>query len=158
MLSLRISLPSASFQFDKKPMRQAMRQAATEEVRRVKSVLRNTGGGRTYGHHTAAAPGMPPASLTGQLLRGVKARVTKNGLGFTLYDRQPYAVMQEAGSSGGGGRRGSRNRRGKPVTKRLQPAHPFISAILKQDFSKIQKRMVAAINQGIAFKATKVDE
>lgn len=63
-----------------------------------KSILSGAKSGRTYGSHTASAPGQAPANETGALVRSIK--VEKNSKSeSTVYVEQDYAVFLEYGTS-----------------------------------------------------------
>lgn len=50
-----------------------IRKAALQGEARMKVILSQPGTGRTYGKHTASAPGEPPAPDTGQLRNATQA-------------------------------------------------------------------------------------
>lgn len=86
-------------------LRQAAREAAERHVARRAQDLRNVivqklsapGGGRTYGVHTASAPGQPPAVDTGRLRQSI--RVQKVGPGhYRVGTDVQYAIFLEFGT------------------------------------------------------------
>lgn len=63
-----------------------------------KSILSGAKSGKTYGSHTASAPGQAPANETGALVRSIK--VEKNSKSeSTVYVTKDYAVYLEYGTS-----------------------------------------------------------
>ena len=155
--------PNALLRFDKKNLKKIMRQAGAEVSNFAKAAIRGSGGGRRYGAHIASIAGNAPASETGNLIRSVKSNSSKSGLGVSVSAKAPYAVFLEAGVQY---QTSSENR---PVRKHIKRRYavkpvagmttimprPFISAALDSRKDSLRARIVAAVDQGIAFTKVK---
>lgn len=62
----------------------------------IKTVLESPAGGRVYGSHVASAPGEPPASDTGALVRSI--RVDHKALKANVIVAAQYAALLEFGT------------------------------------------------------------
>lgn len=79
-----------------------IRKAALQGEARMKAILSQPGAGRTYGKHTASAPGQPPAPDTGQLRNATQADTQVRREGQDLVGRvvanKEYALALEKGT------------------------------------------------------------
>lgn len=79
-----------------------IRKAALQGEARLKVILSQPGAGRTYGKHTASAPGQPPAPDTGQLRNATQADTQVRREGSDLVGRivanKEYAMALEKGT------------------------------------------------------------
>ena len=158
MINLKIKVPSVAVTYDKKHTKQVMRAAATEVANVARRLIRTgQASGRTYGSHTASAPGAPPASQTGKLAASIRTNVKeqRNTIVARITDVEFYAKFLETGATGGGGRKGNRNKRGKPSTQRVLAARPFLSAALDSRRASIADRIKDAIDKDVAFVKVK---
>jgi hypothetical protein len=140
------------------------------------------GGGSQYrgnyrpGHYTASAVGSPPVRVSGTLREKLKTYVYPSGEGFAVRDRQFYALWLETGAHGGGNPFGGRpeaaakwratlgtgrNKRGMPKhargrykTRKLEP-RPFLDRVMAQQAPEINRRVYAALTEGLKWKETK---
>lgn len=158
---------------DKKELRAVMRSAANDvRSKTAKLINASSGGGRTYrgggggryrgykpGHYKASAPGEPPVRVTGTLRNSMRAYVYPSGEGFAVRQRAFYALFLEAGASGGGnpGRNhGSRRRRARNVyNSRVLAPRPSLDVVMAQQAASLEKRVTAALHQGLTWKQTK---
>lgn len=79
-----------------------MRKAGTvviKEMRRL--MLEEPKSGHLYGTHRASAPGEPPASETGRLVRSFKPEINKQGdkIILTISSSEPHFRFTEGGTS-----------------------------------------------------------
>jgi HK97 gp10 family phage protein len=65
----------------------------------VKSIQSSSGGGRTYGNHTASAEGQPPNTDTGFLASNIFAIYDADKLGCDIESRADYSEYLEFGTS-----------------------------------------------------------
>lgn len=159
-LTIDVRPRSAIVVLDKKRLRQIMRRAGAEVAASARRMLRRSaGGGRFYhtamGRHQASAPGEAPASLTGQLARSIRVRVSRSALSVEIKATMYYALFLEHGAQGGGGRRKNRNKRGKPSTRRVLQPRPFLTTALAAAQNSLAERIKAAILQDIEFRRLK---
>ena len=70
----------------------------------VKSIQSSSGGGRTYGNHTASAEGQPPNTDTGFLASNIFAIYDTDKLGCDVESRADYSEHLEFGTSKMGAR------------------------------------------------------
>lgn len=79
-----------------------IRRAALQGEARMKAILSQPGSGKTYGKHTASAPGEPPAPDTGQLRAATQADANVRREGSDLVGRvvanKEYALALEKGT------------------------------------------------------------
>lgn len=79
-----------------------IRRAALQGEARMKAILSQPGSGKTYGKHTASAPGEPPAPDTGQLRAATQADTNVRREGSDLVGRvvanKEYALALEKGT------------------------------------------------------------
>ena len=174
--------PNKLFVFDKTQLKRVMRAAGAEVLAAARAQIRKSHGtGRTYyapGKHRASAPGEAPVSASGALLKSLKVRPFKSGLGVAIRAGEFYALFLEGGAQGGtsyGGARqkrrsakfgpdtrtriGLRNTYDKRTRERLSLVgrrvllpRPFLSAALERKRNSLGERIGAAVEQGIAFK------
>lgn len=64
----------------------------------VKSIQSSSGGGRTYGNHTASAEGQPPNTDTGFLASNIFAIYDADKLGCDIESRADYSEYLEFGT------------------------------------------------------------
>lgn len=79
-----------------------MRKAGTvviKEMRRL--MLEEPKSGRLYGDHRASAPGEPPASQSGRLVRSFKPEINKQGdkITLTISSSEPHFRWTEGGTA-----------------------------------------------------------
>ena len=166
--AVTVNTPRSALALDKKELRKTMRRAGQEVAAAAKALMRASGGGRASykpgkgGRYGASAAGQAPAVATGQLLRSLKVRPFKSGLGVTVRASEFYALFLEAGAQGGGGRKGGRNLYNKRTRQRLQlvgrrvvAPRPFLSAALEGRRGSLDSRIKAALDRGVAFKRVK---
>jgi HK97 gp10 family phage protein len=67
----------------------------------VRLVQKGPKTGRTYGDHQASAPGEPPATDTGNLVRNIGFEVDKDKMTATVASRAPYSAALEFGTNDG---------------------------------------------------------
>jgi hypothetical protein len=60
----------------------------------MKDLISQGGSGRTYGGHTASAPGEPPATDTGQLVNSIHGVVEDSYYGYVAVDAEHGAYME----------------------------------------------------------------
>ena len=161
--------PNALWDFDKRQLKKIMRQAGAEVSAAAKALIRSSGGGRHYGGHIASVAGNAPASDTGNLIRSIKVRPFRSGLGVSVAataqsrQGQPYAVFLEAGAqyqtnSAGRPKRAHSKRQYtvKPTAgmTTIEP-RPFLSVALAARGASLGSRVAAAVQSGVAFKKMK---
>lgn len=161
MIRLDVRVTSAGLVTNEKRKLRALMRAAGSEVAAVAraNLRRAAGNGRVYwskdGRRAASASGQPPAALSGQLAKSIKVYPYKSGEGVAVRARMFYALFLEKGAVGGGGRKGSRNRRGKPQTQRVLLPRPFLTTALDSRAGSLGARIRAAIVDDIKFKRMK---
>lgn len=84
-----------------------------------RSIQSSSGGGRTYGNHTASAAGQPPNTDTGFLVSNIFLDKDNDGMGADVESRADYSVYLEFG------------------TKDMQP-RPFMQPALESQRAKIK--------------------
>ena len=89
---------SVNNQYDK--LTQQIISMAGQMVRNtaVKSIQSSSGGGRTYGNHTASAEGQPPNTDTGFLASNIFAVYDMDKLGCDVESRADYSEYLEFGT------------------------------------------------------------
>jgi hypothetical protein len=81
-------------------LRKALIDIGAEVSQEAKKLIRNgPKTGRTYGSHTASAPGQAPANRTGRLMKSVKFRA-RNHTEMTVGAEAEYAGYMEKGTRG----------------------------------------------------------
>lgn len=96
----------------------------------VKSIQSSSGGGRTYGNHTASAEGQPPNTDTGFLASNIFAIYDADKLGCDVESRADYSEYLEFGTS---------KMRARPF---MQPALEENRPKIKSMYRKIKARGV----------------
>lgn len=96
----------------------------------VKSIQSSSGGGRTYGNHTASAEGQPPNTDTGFLASNIFAIYDTDKLGCDVESRADYSEYLEFGTS---------KMRARPF---MQPALEENRPKIKSMYRKIKARGV----------------
>ena len=161
----------ANVQLDPKQVKALMRSAGNDIKTKTQRLLARTGGGgRTYrggggaryrgtykpGRYTASAPGEPPVHVTGTLRGSVRSYVYKSGEGFAVRERAFYAVMLEAGSRGGGPRRGrGRGRRRAAASARVLRPRPALERVMAAENARLQQRVERAFREGLKWRQTR---
>ena len=84
-----------------------------------RSIQSSSGGGRTYGNHTASAAGQPPNTDTGFLVSNIFLDKDNDGMGADVESRADYSVYLEFG------------------TREMQP-RPFMQPALESQRAKIK--------------------
>ena len=84
-----------------------------------RSIQSSSGGGRTYGNHTASAAGQPPNTDTGFLVSNIFLDKDNDGMDADVESRADYSVYLEFG------------------TKDMQP-RPFMQPALESQRAKIK--------------------
>ena len=87
--------------------------------RAKRSIQSSSGGGRTYGNHTASAAGQPPNTDTGFLVSNIFLDKDNDGMGADVESRADYSVYLEFG------------------TREMQP-RPFMQPALESQRAKIK--------------------
>jgi hypothetical protein len=80
-------------------------------------------------------------------------KVKARGDSVSIADTMFYAKFLEVGAQGGGGKKGSRNRRGKPQTRRVLLPRPFLSTAADNEMPSLQKKILASLAAGIERKS-----
>jgi hypothetical protein len=151
VIKLKVQVTSAGLIVNtKKQLRSVMRKAGAEVAAAARSKI-GTGG--------PSQPGQPPNVRNAghdkvSLKRSIKVFPFKSGEGVAIRATAFYAKMLEGGAKGGG-RKGKRNRRGKPSTQRVLLPRPFLSTALAEREASLGQRIRDAIVSDIAFKRTK---
>jgi hypothetical protein len=173
MPGLVITVKAGRLELDKTQVRKVLRAAGNEIASVAKKLASKAdGGGRMYavkgssgrGHYRASAPGQPPVRVSGQMIGTLKVRLSKDRETVVVRDGFP-AKFLEGGAKGGGfqtgkyrinGKRKGKHRSGNraPGGRVLLP-RPFISVALEMRASSIEKRIAAAINDGLKFQRQK---
>ena len=148
-MPFRADIDLVPFLLNKKEIKKALvagaKLVATEAK---KEITASSAQGRRYGSHRASAPGQAPASRSGHLASSIKARAGA-GTSATVIDSAWYALPLEKGAEGGGGTKGSRNKRGQTMTPRHLAARPFMEVALDRMKPKIDALVQAAANQSV---------
>ena len=108
----------------------------------------------------------PPIRRSGALRGSLKAYVFKSAEGFAVRARQFYALFLEVGARGGGNpgsravkpinRRTGRRMRAKGVyTARVLEPRPFLDRVMAQEAGELNRRVGAALQNGLTWKETK---
>jgi HK97 gp10 family phage protein len=84
-----------------------------------RSIQSSSGGGRTYGNHTASAAGQPPNTDTGFLVSNIVLDKDNDGMGADVESRADYSIHLEFG------------------TRKMQ-ARPFMQPALESQRAKIK--------------------
>lgn len=84
-----------------------------------RSIQSSSGGGRTYGNHTASAAGQPPNTDTGFLVSNIFLDKDNDGMGADVESRADYSIHLEFG------------------TRKMQ-ARPFMQPALESQRAKIK--------------------
>ena len=155
-MSIKITITSLELELNKRDIKKALRKGAGLVAREAKrEIIQTAGTGITRGKHTASSPGQPPANLSGELARDLKAKSGK-GLSAVVSDTAWYALALEKSSKGGGGRKGQRNRRRRgqveTQTPRVQEARPFLEPALEHERDAIIKLVADAASIGMKKK------
>jgi len=164
MIRLKVQVTSAGLIVnDQRALKKVMRAAGNEVAAVARALIRRqAGSGRLYGKHRASAAGEAPARITGALLRGIRVRPFKSGMGVSIRDTEFYAKFLEVGAKGGGGRKGSANlgarRKGAKrtaQTARVLAPHPFLSTALASREKSLAQRIKGAVDQDVQFQRIK---
>jgi hypothetical protein len=150
MTNLVIDVPAYKVTYEKKETAKVLRQAASEVAKGIRRLIRGKG-------VQPSAPGEPPISKSGKLASSIKVSVTTRNDQVTarIRDVAFYATMLEKGAIGGGGKKGQRNKRGKPSTRRVLQPRPFMYRVLDEKASSLTERMQEAIMNDMAFVKAK---
>jgi hypothetical protein len=166
---------------DKKQVRAVMRAAGNDIRSKTARLVNKTqgsgrqyygGGGAAYrgeyrpGRYRASAPGSPPVRVSGTLRGSLKTYLYPSGEGFAVRERIFYALWQETGASGGGNpgkrallpinRRTGKRKRAKGVyTRRVLAPRPAIASVIASEAANLNRRVEAALLQGMTWKQTK---
>jgi hypothetical protein len=119
-------------------------------------------GGYVTGSYRASAAGDAPVRVSGTLATTIKNYVFKSGDGFAVRERAFYALMLETGAQGGRpGRRNTykggkgRRRRVAVSSGRVLAPRPSLDAVMAAEAPDINRRIEAALYQGLTWKQTK---
>jgi hypothetical protein len=151
-MPIKIEVPSALIEFDRKRLRKVLRQAGQEVAAAARKLIRSAVGGGPRG---ASAPGQPPVSRSGVLASSISVKPSKSGLSVRILDAAYYSLFLETGAKGGAGRKGNRNRRGKPSSSRVLAPRPYLSKALEDREASLSERIKESISNDIAFKKMK---
>jgi hypothetical protein len=156
---------------DKRELRKLMRAAGNDVKNKTGRLINQSdGGGRSYfaagRRYRASAPGAPPVRVSGDLRSSLRTYVFKSAEGFAVRARQFYALFLEVGARGGGNpgsravkpinRRTGRRMRAKGVyTARVLEPRPFLDRVMAQEAGELNRRVGAALQNGLTWKETK---
>ena len=145
-----IKVPTAVLFMDKSRLKATIRSAGSEIASIARSLIRSS----TKTNKGAKTPeGAPPQSRSGDLLRGIKTKVYRNGERVVIKDIAYYARFLETGAVGGGP--SGRNKDGKPSSVREMKPHPFLTTAFDQVEPTLSERITKSVDEGIKFKVTK---
>lgn len=156
---------------DKRELRKLMRAAGNDVKNKTGRLINQSdGGGRSYfaagRRYRASVPGAPPVRVSGDLRSSLRTYVFKSAEGFAVRARQFYALFLEVGARGGGNpgsravkpinRRTGRRMRAKGVyTARVLEPRPFLDRVMAQEAGELNRRVGAALQNGLTWKETK---
>jgi phage gpG-like protein len=140
---LRIIIPTATIELQKKRISQALRGAGRLVATEAKNLIQNSPGGA----------GNPPKNRTGKLASSIRTSARKGYV--KIISDAPYSTALEVGGAGGGVSKGNRNKRGKLSSKRVLPAHPFMETALNNKKAEIERRVEQAVMADMEWKETK---
>jgi hypothetical protein len=156
---------------DKRELRKLMRAAGNDVKNKTGRLINQSdGGGRSYfaagRRYRASAPGAPPVRVSGDLRSSLRTYVFKSAEGFAVRARQFHALFLEVGARGGGNpgsravkpinRRTGRRMRAKGVyTARVLEPRPFLDRVMAQEAGELNRRVGAALQNGLTWKETK---
>jgi hypothetical protein len=106
---LKITVPPGATVLDKAQLRAVMRGAGNEIAAKARAMIRSGGAMAKRKARRASSAGAPPVNRTGNLARGIKVRLRRDGEGVTVRDIASakdgafYALFLEKGAKGGGG-------------------------------------------------------
>lgn len=174
---ISIHIPQYMLEFDKRHVKQTMRDAGKEVADQVRQDIRSAAGtGRTYGGVKASAPGQTPVSRSGDLAKSIRITPIAKGMGVKVTDTNGAALSLEVGGKGGGGNTSAgnlkavvserrRKRKGVWVTEmvthmrqivknktRELAARPFMEIALEKKIPTIVPKIEKAIMEDISFK------
>lgn len=151
-----VTVPAGwTVRLDKKEARSVLMGAGREVAAKARALIQSGGKKRI------SAPGMPPVSRTGKLVRSIRVRPWRDGDGVSIRDVMYYALFLEKGARGGVGSgkkgvKGRRNKRGAVVGQRLLQPHPFMEPALNAVVGNgLAERMRDAYESGLRFKRGK---
>ncbi|MCO6414812.1 HK97 gp10 family phage protein [Siccirubricoccus sp. KC 17139] len=146
MFRLGVKVDPYKLILEKKEIRKALGQSGRAVQRVAKSLVKS---------RAVSQPGQPPAKQTGTLSKAFKVRVSKSGFSVAIRNTAFYAKFLETGAVGGGGRRGTRNKRNRrgqvlqQSTIRTLAPRPFLSVALHRTENIIRSNLEAAMQNGI---------
>lgn len=168
---LKVTVPSVALVYDKKILKQTLRVAGQEVAATTRTLLRSTSGsGRTYRgpggsaaayrggyvkkRYKASSPGQAPVRVTGTLAKSLKVYTFKNGEGVAVRERAFYALFLAKGAKGGGGQKGTANKRSRGrlralVGSRVLLARPSLETAMARQSAGLMSRVQAAASAGV---------
>jgi len=171
-MALKISIPPGySIIADKGPLKAVLRAAGAEVAARARALIRSGAATAKRAARRASVAGTPPVGRTGNLARGMKITLWRDGQGVTIKDTArsprgsgaPYALFLEKGAQGGVGGRAPKRNQWKKInrqrirvsvsgTRILQP-HPFMEPALDQVVANnLAVRVRDAVVSGLKFR------
>lgn len=171
MSDLKLTITSwGTVLLDKRELKRVMASAAGMVRSKTASLVNQSqGGGRTYrgggggtyrggyrpGSYRASAPGEPPVRVSGTLRSSIKSYTYPSGEGFAVRERAFYALFLEAGAKGGGNPgKGKRTGRHHGYKARVLEPRPSLDRVMAQLGSEIERRVGAAMTNGLTWKET----
>jgi hypothetical protein len=181
---LKISVPPGyTIVAGKDQVRAVMRGAGNEVAARARAMIRAGGATAKRKAKRQSAAGAPPVSRSGNLARGIKVKLRRDGEGVVIRDIAAakdgafYALFLEKGAKGGGGdthnkanillagaigRNGkilrgvNRMRRSAVSQTRILAPHPFMEPALDQVVANgLAERVRDAVMSGLKFQRGK---
>lgn len=164
----------------KDQVRAVMHGAGNEVAARARAMIRAGGATRKRAAKRKSTAGQPPVSRTGDLARGIKVKLRRDGEGVVIRDVAAgkdgafYALFLEKGAKGGGGNthkranmlmafeigrngkvlRGTNRMKAAAVSKtRILAPHPFMEPALDHFVANgLADRVRAAVMSGLKFQ------
>jgi len=147
-------------------VRALMRGVGNEIAARAKAMIRAGSATKKRAAKRQSAAGGPPVSRTGDLVRGIKLKLRRDGEGVTIRDIAQgkdaafYALFLEYGAKHSGTRvrtpwfNGRENRRqASKISNRVLAPHPFMEPALDQVVANgLADRVRAAVMTGLKFQ------
>lgn len=152
-MTIIFEIPSVLLFNDPKSLRRTMRQVGAEGSAAVKSLIRQAT--REAGKKPVEEAGAPPISRTGALLSSITSAVSRDGESVTIKAGVYYSKFLEHGAIGGGGRKGSRNKRGIPQTSRIMQPHPFFDPPIARLENGWRERIIKSVVEDISLRKIK---
>ena len=117
-MKLTIDIPKYMFELKAKQISKALGGAARLVANQAKADILSSAG----------LPGGAPKNRTGALVKGITSR-SKKWVALVISNDPGSTALQVGATGGGGNKKGVRNKRGKPSTKRVMPAYPYMENV-----------------------------